>query len=62
MLFLGQTHFGKLYMDICLLNSVVLWPYYILLLLLLYIKCIIFGIVFGEMHGLLTCKIWATLT
>ena len=43
-------------MDICFLNSVVLWPYYILLLLL-YIKCIIFGIVFGEMHGLLTCKI-----
>ena len=30
-LFSGQTHFAKLYMDICFLKSVVLWPYHILL-------------------------------
>ena len=30
MLILGQKHFGKLYMDICFLKSIVLWPYYIL--------------------------------
>ena len=27
-MFLDQTHFGKLYMDICFLKSIVLWPYY----------------------------------
>ena len=52
MVFLGQTHFGKLYMDICFLKSVVLWPYYILL----YMKMHHFGIAFGEMHELLIWK------
>ena len=28
---MGQTHFGKLYVDLCFLKSIVLWPYYILL-------------------------------
>ena len=39
MLFLGQTYFRKLYMDICFLKSIVLWPYYILL----YMKITRFG-------------------
>ena len=52
MLFFGQTHFEKLYMNICFLKSVVLWPYYILL----YMEMHYFGIAFGEMHELLIWK------
>ena len=35
-MFLDQTHFGKLYMDICFLKSTVLWPYYISLYMKMY--------------------------
>ena len=53
MLFLGQTHFGKLYMDICFLKK-----HYVvtLLYIIIYEKYIIFGIAFGEMHELLIWK------
>ena len=53
MLFLGQIHFGKLYMDICFLkkNCVVT-----LLYIIIYEKYIISGIAFGEMYELLTWK------
>ena len=53
MLFLGQTHFGKLYMDICFLKK---YCVVTLLYIIIYEKYIIFGIAFGKMHELLIWK------
>ena len=57
-LFLGQTYFEKLFVGLCFLKKCcVLTQLY----MIIYEKCIIFGIAFGEMHKLLTWKIWASL-
>ena len=54
MLFLGQTHFEKLFLELCFCKNCCVVT---LLYIIIYEKCIIFGIAFGEMHELLAWKI-----
>ena len=50
MLFFGQTHFGKLFVERCFSKK---YCVVTLLYMTIYEKCIIFGIVNGEIHDLL---------
>ena len=51
--FLGQTHFGKLFVGLCFLTK---YCVVTLLYMTIYERCIIFGNANGEMHDLLAWK------
>ena len=52
-LFLGQTHFGKLFVGLCFLKKLCAVT---LLYMNIYEKCIMFNIAYGKMHEYLAWK------
>ena len=56
-MFLGQTHFGKLFVGLCFLKK---YCVVTLLYMTIYEKCIIFGNANGKMHDLLALKRYAS--
>ena len=57
-MFLGQVHFGKLFVKLCFLKR---YCVVTLLYMTIYKKCIIFGIAYGEMHEYVSWKRQASL-